>query len=98
MPHRIPRHRRKGWTKKDAVIVTRPANPKARLPMGRWGNPFDLGRFDRQTALWLLAVYARQRLVVEPDWLAPLRGKDVACWCAESQACHADLLLQLANR
>lgn len=30
--------------------------------------------------------------------LAELRGMDLACWCAPSDACHADLLLELANR
>jgi hypothetical protein len=27
-----------------------------------------------------------------------LRGKDLACWCREDQACHADILLEKANR
>ena len=26
-----------------------------------------------------------------------LRGKNLACWCAPSCACHADVLLELAN-
>lgn len=31
-----------------------------------------------------------------PD-LAPLRGKNLACWCKPGAACHADVLLRLAN-
>jgi hypothetical protein len=31
-----------------------------------------------------------------PD-LAPLRGKNVACWCKPGAPCHADVLLELAN-
>ena len=31
------------------------------------------------------------------DDLAELRGKDLACWCAEDQPCHADVLLEWAN-
>lgn len=27
-----------------------------------------------------------------------LRGKDLACWCALDDPCHADILLELANR
>lgn len=27
-----------------------------------------------------------------------LRGKDLACWCPLDQPCHADVLLQLANK
>lgn len=31
------------------------------------------------------------------EWLAPLRGKNLACWCKPGQPCHADVLLRLAN-
>jgi hypothetical protein len=27
-----------------------------------------------------------------------LRGHDLACWCPLDQLCHADVLLELANR
>lgn len=27
-----------------------------------------------------------------------LRGKNLACWCAPNVPCHADVLLELANR
>jgi hypothetical protein len=30
--------------------------------------------------------------------LSELRGPDLACWCALDQPCHADILLELANR
>lgn len=26
-----------------------------------------------------------------------LRGKNLACWCAPDQKCHADILLEIAN-
>jgi hypothetical protein len=29
--------------------------------------------------------------------LKDLRGKNLACWCALDQPCHADVLLELAN-
>lgn len=29
--------------------------------------------------------------------LAPLRGKNLACWCPLDKPCHADVLLELAN-
>jgi hypothetical protein len=31
------------------------------------------------------------------DFLAPLRGCNLACWCAPGAPCHADTLLELAN-
>lgn len=30
--------------------------------------------------------------------LQELRGKDLVCWCPLDQPCHADVLLELANR
>ena len=30
--------------------------------------------------------------------LAHLRGKNLACWCKPGEPCHADVLLDLANR
>jgi Domain of unknown function (DUF4326) len=94
MPQRIQRQRYKGWSKGSAVIVTRP---------GEWGNPYAVPPKSPPeviiAAVQRFAVYAEARLTVEPNWLAPLRGKDLACWCAEdAPACHADVLLQLANR
>jgi hypothetical protein len=90
MPQRIQRRRRKGWRlPANAVSVTRP---------GCWGNPFRIGQDgDRAKVLALFETYARDRLAKEPGWLEPLRGKDLACWCAEGDACHADMLLRLAN-
>lgn len=32
-----------------------------------------------------------------PPSIDPLRGHDLACWCAIGQSCHADVLLDLAN-
>lgn len=29
--------------------------------------------------------------------LPELRGRDLACWCGVDQACHADVLIDLAN-
>ena len=31
------------------------------------------------------------------EWLTPLRGRDLACWCPIDRPCHADVLLELAN-
>jgi len=32
------------------------------------------------------------------ELLRELRGKNLACWCPLDQPCHADVLLELANR
>ena len=68
-----------------------------------WGNPFvmtheggqEIG--SREWACAEFAKYAEGRIQREPNWLKPLVGRDLTCWCAPKQ-CHADTLLRLANR
>lgn len=31
------------------------------------------------------------------EWLAPLAGRDLMCWCGLSNPCHADVLLSIAS-
>lgn len=56
----------------------------------RWGNPY-VGD-DPKLCLDAYRVHASGL-----D-LSPLRGKDLACWCAPGAPCHADILLELANK
>lgn len=46
-------------------------------------------------ALDAVAGYPGRTAAVEG--LAELCGKDLACWCPLDKACHADVLLELAN-
>lgn len=32
------------------------------------------------------------------DWLRPLHGHNLACWCRDDEPCHADVLLRLAGK
>jgi hypothetical protein len=63
---------------------------------GKWGNPFVIGRDGSRAEV--IAKY-RAWLASQPellDALDELRGKDLVCWCAP-QACHGDVLIELAN-
>ena len=72
-----------------AVYVGRPS---------RWGNPFVIGRDGtREEVLAKFRAYAVERMASEPRWLEPLAGKNLTCWCAP-QACHGDVLMELANQ
>lgn len=42
-------------------------------------------------------IYRWRRQMILDD-LHKLRGHDLACWCGPDAACHADVLLDLANR
>lgn len=76
----------------DVVYVGRQVR---RQPGSPWGNPYVEGRHgsrDEVIALfraWLVEILAR-----DPDFLEPLRGKRLACWCAPL-ACHADVIAEL---
>ena len=98
MPKRIQRKRTKGWRlPHGATCVTRP---------GKWGNPFDsAGLFRDQlqaairgaTLLWLLPEDRDHMRRIARD-IEQLRGFDLACWCSPDKPCHADVLLEFANR
>lgn len=102
MPQRIQRQRRAGWRMPpNTVYVGRPT---------KWGNPFvpaDLGETHSHHAAVLDCVRSFRAAVERNDGdyidfdiadLKQLRGKNLACWCPLDQPCHADVLLELANR
>lgn len=37
-------------------------------------------------------------MVVIEDAILTLKGKNLSCWCKKNEKCHADLLLELANK
>jgi hypothetical protein len=52
-------------------------------------------------AAWLKGNVPAAELEPRRQWildnLGALAGKDLCCWCADGMACHADVLLKLAN-
>jgi hypothetical protein len=69
----------------------------------RWGNPYPVETFGREEAVRkfralfdLHAAGAKTEFPVPS--LGELRGKDLVCWCPLEKACHADILLEIANR
>lgn len=74
--------------------------PANALYVGRpspWGNPYKAPTSgDREMAVYMFRRYAEAVVAETPDWLEPLRGKDLVCWCAP-KACHADVLEELIN-
>jgi len=96
-PRRIQLSRKKGWRlPPNAMSVARPTH---------WGNPYAVGKPEqgpsRPTASEAVAAFRKWLAVHRRGWrdefLAPLRGKHLACWCALDAPCHADVLLELAN-
>lgn len=42
-------------------------------------------------------VMARDHAAQFTEWLEPIAGRDLMCWCPLDQPCHADVLLDIAN-
>lgn len=113
-PQRIQRKRTKGWRMpENTVNVTRPGlwgnpfvcdDPAVAVEAYRrhcqgGTQTFEMGpgklRFadnaHPNTLHWAWPEWARENL-------ATLRGKNLACFCPLDKPCHADVLLELANR
>jgi uncharacterized protein DUF4326 len=90
VPRRYQRSRRKGARLPiGVVVVTRPT---------KWGNPhpLSLGR-DEAVRRYRDDLLAGRLAVTVEDVQRELRGRDLACYCALAQPCHADILLEVAN-
>ena len=71
-----------------AVYVGRPS---------KWGNPFNMGpQATRAEVMEAYRLFILSKPELQDAARRELRGKDLVCWCAPL-ACHADLLLTIAN-
>lgn len=88
----------------EAMNVSRPS---------KWGNPWVVGKTvdDRITGTGVVHDVV---FIITPEfavsqyrlWMRPatdsvrlqLHGKNLACWCKPGEPCHADVLLEIANR
>jgi hypothetical protein len=100
-PTRIQLSRKRGGKlPPNTINVARPS---------RWGNPFPVGKegpLGRVAPDNAGAVGMFEDMLRDPEMraaagypadLSPLAGKNLACWCRSTDACHADVLLRIAN-
>ena len=108
-PVRIQRKRTKGWKMpRDTIYVGRPSPLGNPFKVGGHQHAVDLFRrcvcrFPVQghdINRWRDAGGSVADLVgiASGVLLKDLRGKNLACWCPVDRPCHADVLLELANR
>lgn len=111
-PHRVQMSRKKGWRMPpNTVYVGRPSKWGNLWKVGlvacgcRSAGECQHNTFNRETAQEAVDEYrwhlersaARSRPGLYAA-LPELRGKNLACWCRLDQPCHADVLLELANK
>jgi hypothetical protein len=97
-PVRVRLSRRSGFRLQDVSLALNGRAAVVVARHSRWGNPFSLETYGRTDALSLFKQYLQQNggpgRPLDPQ---DLRGRNLACWCAPDQACHADILLEWAN-
>lgn len=113
-PVRLQLSRRKGFNLQahsletnglEAIVVARPT---------KHGNPYDWREWKEnipRDVFWTIPEAKRwcceqavqsfkddvEGGTIKPD-LSSLHGKNLACWCDKYSWCHADVLLELANK
>ncbi len=107
-PKRIQLKRTKGFNLQkvsqelnelDAMKVARPT---------KYDNPYRVGDVHRsiimdfkltlEYSLILFERWLTNKLKTDENFLVELSGKNLACFCPLDQKCHADILLDYANR
>lgn len=90
-PIRIQRKRTKGWRM--------PPNTKSVTRPGKWGNPFKIGTLSLDEVRQLYRIHVHNEISQGRLNLDELRGFNLACFCSlDAEWCHANDLLELANR
>ena len=108
MPERIQRKRTRGWRMpENTVYVGRPSRWGNEFEVGAGvTRQMAVERYALHLSGYFGYLDRALKEAFHPwpvestefqDWLAPLKGKNLACWCPEDEPCHADLLLKLAN-
>ncbi len=107
-PHRVRLSRKKGWKlPPDTASVARPGrwgNPFSVVPDAAPGTPVAMRYIAMPSVAEAVAAFRRwlqedpagRQLAQEAQ--VALRGKNLACWCPLDGPCHAEVLLDIANR
>lgn len=105
-PVRLQRSRAKGsrLTSPNGLPIVCVGRPS------KWGNPLSaneaVGR-TKEDAVRFFRTYIEKAIAsyrpnCDPQYrglnINELRGKNLACWCKPGEPCHADVLLELANK
>lgn len=106
-PQRIKLSRARGFRLQEVSRAINGLPARAVTRPGIYGNPFKVGRDG--TAAECVAKYRAEierviggevclHKVVMQQLLRDIRGHNLACHCKLGEPCHADVLLEFANR
>ena len=70
-----------------------PPNTKLVARPSRYGNPYNLSDNTREEALLKYAIWLVNAVFGDEEFLTPLIGYDLACYCSLDDKCHADIII-----
>ena len=88
VPVRVQRRRTKGWRMPKGTVFVGHGS--------RFGNPYIVVD-SREEAVAAFRDHLERTPELVERVKTDLRGKNLACWCPPGTACHADVLLEIAN-
>lgn len=91
-PVRIQRSRQHKQVSPNGLPIVYVGRP------GKWGNPFSIKDFTPELAMENYRHFIQTAMITHSVELEELRGKNLSCWCKPGSPCHADVLLELANK
>lgn len=113
-PVRLQLSRRKGFNLQALSRETNGLEAVKVARRSWWGNPYNVGEdhtyyggpgHEKATAAQCVELFRHHEDALRSTVparhareMARLRGKNLACFCALDAPCHADVLLDLANR
>ena len=92
-PIRIQRKRTKGWRMPDNTVYVGRGS--------KFANHFAVTQYGREKAAKMFRDYIGHQNSphrFDFDDIEMLKGKNLTCWCPLSVDCHADVLLDIANK
>jgi len=111
-PIRVQLRRTKGWKMPpNTVVVARPSIFGNPFKVSEAREAGYIGS-DTRLRIYVVNAFRDWLAGDQQNWMGPeadaaraailsrlpeLRGKNLACWCKPGCACHADVLLELAN-
>jgi len=83
----------------DVYIGNRIRFHPEKYPQTKWGNPYAmyLKKYGRNKVIRMYKEYIMKETELLKLIPIELKGKTLGCWC-KPEACHGDLLAELADR
>lgn len=96
MPKRIQRRRVKGWRMHpNAVSITRPGKYRNHFKVGDVNNAGEIVTLEKCLGYFEFDLKRKYPGAALKEFLAPLKDKDLACFCPLTSPCHGDVYIRL---